>query len=351
MESSRLCCSCINDCIYNNNKIDYYSQIAVGVQNVNITNSKINLSSVTTYAGVVFDRVKTLKITGGTVVNLTGGSYEGKSFFEGVENVELNDASVTDNLRNSISNVTYYERFNFPESPKTVTLNGSSQLNSNYRYMFRDKLILNDTSSVNIGDDDNPGYLFAPNIEVNDQAQINSANIIISGYYNPTTTATEVTTKNELLNKLSQNVSIKDGKDEVGLKVNGGTVNAKEFAGGDVNATIEINGGTINSNKIGTSGNLYGFAKYIPKVGEEYVYTYSKIPSKGTKVVVNSGTVNISENGYLGGMNGQVDIKGGTVNLENNAYIGINETDTTKLVNSITSQGNTPSELVDINIT
>ena len=341
----------MNDCIYTNKSINTYTKIAVGIENINITNSEINLVSETAWAGAVFERIKNLKLTGGTVTNISGGTYEGKTFLEGVENIELNDAILTDNLRNSITNGTYYERLNLQASPKTVTLNGNSQFNSNYRYMFRDKLILNDTSSVNIGDNSNPGYLFAPNIEVNNQATINSANIIISGYYNPTSTSAEVTTKNELLNKLSQNESIKDGKNDTGLIVNGGIINAKEFVGGDVNANIEINGGTINSNKIGTIGNLFGFAKYISKVGEEYVYTYSKIPSKGTKVIINSGTVNISENGYLGGMNGQVDINGGTINFESNSYLGINETDTTKLINSITSQGNTPNELVDINIT
>lgn len=341
----------MNDCIYNNNNLGSYSKIAVRVKNVNFTNSEINLVGSESWAGVSFLNVENLKLTGGTVVNISGGTYDGKSFLNGVGNIELNDAIITDNLRNSTSSYTYYELFDYSNSPKTVILNGNSQLNSNYRYMFRDKLILNDTSSVNIGDDNNPGYLFAPNIEVKDQAQINSANIIISGYYNPISYTIEVTTKNELLDKLSKNESIKDGKSETGLIVNGGTINAKEFIGGDVNAKIEINGGTINSNKIGTIGNLFGFAKYIPKVGEEYVYTYSKIPSKGTKVIINAGIVNISENGYLGGMNGQVDINGGTINFESNSYLGINETDKTKLINSITSQGNTPSELVDINIT
>lgn len=338
----------MNDCIYNNQYVDTMCHIAIRVKNVNITNSEINLIGATGYGGVVFENVKNVKLTGGVVTNVSGGSTYGRTFLSGVENIELNDAILTENLRNSISGGTYYENLDITVSPKTVTLNGNSQFNSNYRYMFRDKLILNDTSSINIGDDNNPGYLFAPNIEVNDQAKINSANVIIAGYYNFTT---EVTTKNELLNKLSQNISIKDGKDETGLKINGGTVNAKEFIGGDVNATIEINGGIINSNKIGTAGKLFGFAKYIPKVGEEYVYTYAKIPSKGTKVIINSGIVNISKNGYLGGMNGQVYINGGKINLESNSYIGINETDTTKLVNSITSQGNTPNELVNINVT
>lgn len=337
----------IKNCICINKQFFERSMIARNVKNVNITNSTIEFIGRADWHYYAFYNVENLKIESGSIVNTYGSLKNPFSFIYGVTNMELNDAIVTENLRNSNSNI-YYQLINVSNLPVTVTLNGNSQFNSNYRYMFRDKLILNDESSVNIGDTNTPGYLFAPNIEINDKAQINSANVVMSGYYNPTE---EVATKNELLNRLSQNVSIKDGENETGLKINGGEVNAKEFIGGDVNTIIEINGGTINSNKIGTVGNLFGYAKYIPKVGEEYVYTYSKIPEKGTKVTVNSGTVNVSENGYIGGMNAQVEINGGTVNLEENSTIGMTETDATKLINNITSQGNIPSELVDINIT
>ena len=101
---------------------------------------------------------------------------------------------------------------------------------------------------------------------------------------------------------------------------------------------------------MGNSGKLYGYISTMSKTGEDYVYSMDKIPNTGTVVNINGGTVNILENGYLGGMKATINVNGGTVNLARGAIIGINETDTTTIVNNITSQGNTPSELVDINI-
>lgn len=117
-----------------------------------------------------------------------------------------------------------------------------------------------------------------------------------------------------------------------------------------------VNRGIINTDN--SSSSIYAITNSYNSISanNDNLPFLSAFPSNTNAANVknqtfNGGTVEISNNGYLGGMNAQVNINGGTLALGENAIIGINEDDTTTIVNSITAQGNTPNEIVDINIT
>jgi len=200
------------------------------------------------------------------------------------------------------------------------------------------------------------GNLLLNSATVNgNNASITATDMILSGYYPtvsfPASPSTQLSSLSEF-NNIASNYSNNKNMFVNGgiLTLTNGIVNVSNQIGGNLDFELNVNGGTLNSKYIGTSNYLYGAVVNSYLTGE--VYKYSRVSTSENHVMnINGGTVNVSEDGYLGGMNATVNINGGTVNLENSAIIGINETDTTTLVNNITSQGNIPSEIVDINIT
>ena len=117
--------------------------------------------------------------------------------------------------------------------------------------------------------------------------------------------------------------------------LNGGTINATEFVGGDYNGKVTVNDGTINSKKIGTYGALFGYKEPMVKAGEtDYTYIYYTKPIAGT-VTVNGGEINVADD----------------VNLGDNAVIGITKNHQTELETEASSTQSNISNPVILNIT
>jgi len=344
--------------IFNNVKMDAYNYATSGIvrnmTNVVFNNSDIMANAGGDTAGALFSAVTNLTFNN-TLFNYTSGGGRGYyNLFREITNMYIKgNSSIVYNLRNSTDATASYEDNSYSTLATLVELSDTASMSIDHRVRLK-KLKVNDNASFTVdklgtseADIEKSTYLLASEIQVNG-GLVQADNIIISGYY--AGSSGTVTTESAVLDVLKNNENILDGTSYAGLVVNGGIVRANNFVGGDVNGKINVNGGTLEALGIGTSGKLYGYASYLPKVGEEYVYSIDKIPSYGTVVNINGGTVNVLENGYLGGMRATVNVNGGNVNLQENALIGINESDTTTIVNSITSQGNIPSELVDINI-
>ena len=293
---------------------------------------------------------------------LSNSSYSSNGsfpLFYGISNQLLLDhSSIKDTLAVPTTNHIYKTLQQTNNTAKEIKLINGSVFNTEERVRIR-RLVLND-STVNVGENSG-GYLLSSDIEVNDQSSLNAGYIIVSGFYDSkgTTAGSEPVTKDAVIAKLKVASNVMDGKNEKGLIINGGTVSVKEFVGGDVNGKITVHNGTLRAKSIGTSGKLYGYGTYVPhKITEngvtyieDYMYTYDKIPSTGTNVTVDqTGTIEVFENGYLGGMNATVEIKGGMVKLNKDAILGINDSDKTTLFNDTTSRGLNPEELVNIKI-
>ena len=340
----------------NNVRYDYYAyaygSMSYGYENVEYNNSDMLVTAGGDTANALFTSTTNVTFNNTSFKYNSGGGRTYYSLFWGVTNMYIKGSSnVVYNLRNSTTTTASSENISITSFAKLVELSDTATMSVDHRLRLN-KIKINDNASLTVDklgtsqvDIEKATYLMAYDIEVNG-GLLEADNILISGYYN----GVNGTTESGALSYLRNNTDILNGSAYKGLVINGGTVRANTFVGGDVNGKINVNGGTLEALGIGTSGKLYGYASYLPVVGEEYVYSIDKIPSTGTVVNVDGGTVNVLENGYLGGMRATVNVNGGTVNLASGAMIGINETDTTTMVNNITSQGNTPSELVDINI-
>ena len=341
------------NCILDRDQWYSSSGIARYYENVIFDNSDFLINMSNSWPGAIFTGITNVKIINGSTFNYLYGcsSTEAVTLFNNTSSsstLEVIDSDINITTRRSTASTAYRERHATTTLFKNVILSGSSHLTADQKIYLRN-LTVNDNSKITI--DSGNGYLFAQNITING-GEINTGYILVSGFYAPTTTnvGSEAKTVDALYTALNAGTLVLNGSSYNGLVINAGTINASKFIGGDKNAKVNINGGIVNTKAMGTSGKLYGYISTMSKTGEDYVYSMDKIPSTGTVVNINSGTVNVLANGYLGGMNATVNVNGGNVNLAQNALIGINETDTTTMVNNITSQGNTPSELVDINI-
>ena len=341
------------NCILDRDQWYSSSGIARYYENVIFDNSDFLINMSNSWPGSIFTGITNVKMINGSTFNYLYGcsSTEAVTLFNNTSatsTLEVIDSNINITTRKSTASTVYRERHATTTLFENVILSGFSHLTADQKIYLRN-LTVNDNSEITI--DSGKGYLFAQNLTMNG-GEINTGYILVSGYYAPTTTKVgyEAKTVDALYTALNAGTLVLDGNLYNGLIVNGGIINASKFIGGDKNAKVKIEGGTVNAKAIGTSGKLYGYISSMSKTGEDYVYSMDKIPNTGTVVNINGGTVNILENGYLGGMKATINVNGGTTNLASGAIIGINETDTTTMVNNITSQGNTPSELVDINI-
>lgn len=229
--------------------------------------------------------------------------------------ITITDSTITQTLRNNIEKTTYKVLANATGLTPILVLNGNTVYTSEERVSLN-KLILEDNSTLNIGASAE-GYLFASEVEVNDNAVINAGTLLVSGYHtNNLETRAQVES-----NLASSSPSIKTGT-ATGLTLHGGTVNAV-VVGGDNKSNIIVKDGVLNAEQIGTIGQIYGYAQYIPKVGEPWVYTYARIPT-GATIDIQGGQVNVGQ--YLGGMNALVKISGDAqVNLQDGAVLGMTD--------------------------
>ncbi len=344
---------------YDNCRIEnesWYSgtYLANNFNNVNIiNNSVINIKGAPNWPSSLFIDINNVIIKDSTLTLKDNSSYSSSGstpLHYGIMNELVIDNSRVETSLREYNDTTIYKTVQASGliSP-VVRVQNKAIFVTDKRIRFKELII--DGAKMTVGNNAD-GYLFANHIELNNGGVLNSGNILISGFYDSKgiEVQNEPVTRDDVISKLKNHSNIFDGKNGTGIVIKSGTVNVKDFIGGDVNGKITVEGGELNAKYIGNKGSLYGFGTYVPKSGEEYVYQYSEIPSKGTKVTVNSGIVNVTDSGYLGGMNATVDINGGEVKLSENAIIGINEADTEKLVNNFTSHGSVPTDLVDINV-
>lgn len=257
------------------------------------------------------------------------GSGDAATFLQAMNYLELDNSSLDISY---IRGSTVYTACN--TGAKNIVLKNGSKITADGRLNIN-ALELHDTSSVVVTGEPE-SFLLCPNIVLYDESTVSADYILLSGYYQK---MDDCGTVEQITKGLQAGTNVLNGNSKhfrtgavpVGLVLNGGTVTAAEFVGGDVNGKITVNAGTLEAKKIGTFGATFGHARYIPKTGEEWVYRYNRIPTAAI-VTVNGGTVNVTENGYLGGMNATVAINGGTVNLADGSLIGVSDADYAKLV-------------------
>lgn len=345
--------------IYRNCNIKYlfyaYASLGVNVENVTFDNCDVLLQQYSDTAESKFTKVNKVTFKNSTVKETNvGGNRKSYYIDYGMNELEFIDSSYTITIKNSVNSTNNYIHLLPGSSAKKVTLRGSSSFVADHRIIVN-SLTLYDNSSVSFT---NPlGYLLCPDIELNDNASISASHIILSGFYYPSSSS--VLTDTEMYKLFDNNKDILDGNNTLnaiskvprGLVINGGNVTATEFVGGDVNSKIEINNGKLNSKRIGTIGKLFGFTEYNPKVDEPYIYTYDRVSAVGSNITLNAGTINVMDDGYLGGVNARIYINGGTVNLGNNSILGVSDETKEAILNHTTSQGLNLEHLVDIDIT
>ncbi len=289
------------------------------------------------YGSYGFLYAKSVFIDNSTVETRFGTMMNGRNFFVLGNSFLNNQFEIKDSIVNIQYNYSDDSKLNEitinSNIPEEVIISGNSEITINQRCLFK-KLTLKDSASFTITDTENT-ILECRALELKDSSSLSADFIVVSGFYwgEPQSE----TSFNDLADSGSGFV---DGLSYAGLTISDSAiVYANEFVGGDINSKITINGGTLTSKRIGTFGGFFGYAKALPKSGEANFYIYSKksrVPV-GATITLNSGLINITSNGYLGGINSTVNINGGTVNLADGAIIGMTEADSVKLRNYYSS--------------
>ena len=343
---------------------NYYdgTWIVKGMQNVNLDHCYINLVISPSWPGDLIHYCHSVTLTNGTEYILTYGSeHMGYApFTVSRDNTDVKakykDAVFTiDNSSMSIA-TTFGSTKGITHGfdwMYDVVLTGSGSLTAD-RYLSLDTLVMKGSAKVTVGDDSHNGYLFCSDITVEGSAELNAGYIAVSGFYTVVDPSERpykkqgAQTEDAWRKEVANGTHIRDGGT---LTMNGGTVNAKYFVGGDVNGRIIVNGGTLNAPRIGNLGAYLGILSLMPATDTEWCLFYEKVPAAGKAAVVDiyGGTVNVGENGYLGGMNASVNIHGGTVNLANGAVLGMTEAQKTTLADSYSITGDSIANHTDTN--
>lgn len=315
---------------------DWYSSsyLACYSGTVIIRGCDFRMKGATTWPSPLFSNVQKVEVYDTTLNYYEIGATSGDatSWLHGVkQEVIVTDSKINVILRNS-ANASKPNRYKSTASgiAPLLTLKGDTVYTTEERITLN-KLVLEGKSILNVGASAQ-GYLFAEEIEVMGNAQLNADTVLVSGYLKD-----QFETRAAVETALAgTNPALLDGKNG-GLILNGGTVTANSV-GGDVNGVITVNAGTLNAKKIGTLGQIYGYERNIPTSGEKWVATLAKV-SVGAIVNINGGTVNVGE--YLGGMNAQVNVSGGSVLLDEGAILGMTDAQADTLKNHYSSnQGN-----------
>ncbi|MBE5803140.1 MAG: CHAP domain-containing protein [Clostridiales bacterium] len=310
----------MENCTYVHGVEYAYSAIVQKIGTVKLVGSTVEIIADTGHSNINIAGVTTFEAVDSTIRHTIGSSTgASNSFFNGAKNVTFNNTQFEQTWRSSTSSANYQYAINYGSEPTSFVLTNGSSYTSNYRQLFK-KLVLDGDSAVSIQGDASETVLFCKDLTVN-SGTVEADNIIISGFYTG-----DVKDETAVLAALEAGTSVITSGT---LTMNGGMVSATGFIGGDANAVINVAGGTLEAKEIGTSGLLYGFAQYIPRVNEPYFYTSSVYTSKasldlGATVNISDGTVNVAEDGYLGGVNAQVNVTGGLVQLAPGSLMGMN---------------------------
>ena len=326
----------MHNCTLVNNNCYEATWIAEGLQSVVLDQCYFDVILSPDWTGKLIQNCHSVSLTGGTVYNLKyGAKYASTAPFTVTQNAKAwyQDAvfTIEDSQMNILTNYATDRGICLSfDWMYDVVLKGNSSLTAD-RYLALDKLTMQGSSVVTVGDDNHNGYLFCSDITVEDSACLNADYIAISGFYTATDPSANphygqgAATEDAWRKEVADGTYIRSGGT---LTMNGGTVNAAQFVGGDVNGVITVKGGTLNAPRIGNLGAYLGILTTMPQTDTEWCLFYEKVPTAGeaASVAISGGTVNVGENGYLGGMNADVSISGGTVNLADGAVLGMTET-------------------------
>lgn len=307
----------MENCLFVNNYEYTYSAIIQRMGTVRFVNSDVGIITNTGHSDMIISGVSTVEVIDSNIT-YTFGTTTGlsRSFFNGADKVVLDHSTVDLTWRASGSSTYLYEYRNSYE-PEYTLKNGAS-ITSNYRQMFK-KLTVESGSSVIISDDGSETAIFCNDLTVNG-GSVQADNIILSGYY-----------YGDAKNEAAVLADLQSGTNVTAsgtLNLNGGEVTATNFVGGDANAVINVTGGTLNAERIGTSGLLYGFAQYIPAPAEPYFYTTSAYDADAgldlkAELNIGGGTVNVLQDGCIGGVNTSINVTGGLVQLASGSVMGM----------------------------
>ena len=244
---------------------------------------------------------------------------------------------------------TYKESMITSRYPVSVVMTDDASWTRDHRLNLRD-LTMSDNANVTVryGTGEHDGIIQAQSIHMNG-GEINAPWIVISGYYE-SETESRFLSESTFIERAKTVTSFRTGSDP-GIVMTGGTINAENFIGGDMGGKIRVNGGELNAPAIGTYGALFGApAAMGTTYNDNWFYMYEKIPADGVEVIVDGGTINVADGGYLGGMNGKVTVNSGTVNLWDGAIIGLTDNQVTKLSNNYSSTGDNIANHKDKNV-
>ena len=307
--------------------------LARRARNVYIDNCTISFKFASNYEHYLAYISGTVYVQNGSNITVMEGTTESnKTTF-------INNKIVVDNSNVSL----IYYRNNSGESQIVDVYGTSGELTLQNRSVFTAQARFT-TGKINITDStlnvtnadktENTGYLLCNRITANTGSVINAGYVIVSGFSNV------AYNNNNNFNTIVPDLSkFHNGSSFTGLVVNGGTINATEFVGGDYNGVVTLNSGVINTKRLGTYGAVFGYPTYLPKLNSDhFIDVYEKVPV-GATVNVNGGTVNVTSGGYIGGMNATVNIAGGIVNLQNGSIMGMTDSQATTLALDYSSHG------------
>lgn len=351
----------MKNCKINKNWMDS-TGLARNINKVTLDGCDFELRNNTGYTTALFDGCVNVTICNGSKIQwlrIGSTSTGGFPLDYGIdETLTIDNATILTTYDPQSPAGTYLQNAAEKTQAKNVILrNGASYTAESLA--FFNKLQIESNASLDVkANTTEETWLLCKDIQV-DGGTLTSDNVIVSGFYNPqvyTQNAYSAQNKAALDTRIQNQTNVVNGNDYNGLVLKSGTVNAKKFVGGDWNAKVEVSGGELNTPALGTSGYLYGFIRQLPANKTDYVYRYSildysKYTQAATVTVKGQGTVNITENGYIGGMRCTLDMQGGTVNLGDKAVVGMTESQKSTLENYYSSRGDSVKNYTNNNCT
>ena len=312
----------MDNCTMINNREHIYSLFAKNIGNVQLTDTYLEYVA-HIYTSEYINYGITNMTVKDTTIKQAVGSDEGdcRSFFNGVKNVVMDNSTYTLTWKPEYTRSSPNRFFmDYDQQPNSFVMKNGSAYNSTYRMVFK-TLDVQD-STVRIEDDGSSTIMICPDLTVSGNSEVYADNIVVSGFL--TLSALD---KTNVLENLRQGKGlVTTGQ----MTVNGGSVTAEQFIGGDANARITINGGEMTAKYIGTFGLVYGIENRIPKNDEDKFTTFSIYESAvnadiNNTITVAGGQVNVAADGYLGGVSAEVNVTAGQVNLAPGAVLGVPE--------------------------
>ncbi len=304
-----------------------------------VTLDKCDLGSIyggASYACALFTSANSLTLKDTTLSYTYGSNYGGYSFLYSVSNATLSGTTQVNQTLRASEN-TSFERNITSGTPANVTIEDSASLTVSHRIRFKSLKLEDDAVlTVTKGTNEQDGIVQAAQINMTG-GTINADYVVFSGYYITNSFDSHFTNQSGFDTAAEAGTSFQSGASDSFL-MTGGTVNAAKFIGGSMGGTLAVEGGTINSPAIGTYNALFGAPKVCPPMNEKWFFLHERIPNTMT-VAVRGGEVNVTENGYIGGMRATVNVSGGKVNLADGAVLGMTEAQKETLKNYYSAQG------------